>query len=261
VNESLQKGVIESITGVTLEGKKSKLPAKLDYIQSATGLFLALFMVAHMLLVSSILLGKDVMYTVTKLLEGSFLVEGGHPAFVAVAVAVIFTIFIVHAGLAMRKFPINYKQYKALKSFKDFYNHPDTNLWFIQAITGFVMFFAGSVHLYYMLANPGAIGPYASSDRMVSEMFAPLYLILLIAVEFHGAIGLYRLSVKWGWFDGDNPKENRKKLQTAKKIMSVFFLVLGIATWIAYVKIGIEHKDKAGERYVPQTINVTKGAK
>jgi fumarate reductase subunit C len=88
---------------------------------------------------------------------------------------------------------------------------------------------------------------------MVTHMMAPLYLILLVAVEFHGAIGLYRLAVKWGWFDGKNPKENRKKLQTAKKAISTFFLVLGVLTWIAYVKIGLDHKDNADQRYVSQT--------
>jgi len=260
MKESLQDSLIESLTGKTKEGKKSALPAKLDFIQSATGLFLALFMMAHMIFVSSILFGKDAMYAVTKFMEGSFIFKDGNPVLVSIAVAVVFTIFIVHAALAMRKFPINYKQYKMLKSFKDFYNHPDTNLWFIQVVTGFIMFFAGSVHLYIMLSNPETIGPFGSSDRFVSQMFAPLYLILLISVELHGAIGLYRLAIKWGWFDGDNPKETRKKLQKVKKVMSAFFLILGILTWAAYVKIGIEHKAKAGERYVPNKVE-TKVAK
>ena len=33
--------------------------------------------------------------------------------------------------------------------------------------------------------------------------------------------------------------------------ITVFFLALGIATLAAYVKIGVEHADRAGERYVP----------
>ena len=40
---------------------------------------------------------------------------------------------------------------------------------------------------------------------------------LLLAVEFHGTIGLYRLCVKWGWFDGENPKATRKALKKKKK--------------------------------------------
>ena len=33
----------------------------------------------------------------------------------------------------------------------------------------------------------------------------PLYLVMLFAVEFHGGIGLYRLALKWGWFEGARP--------------------------------------------------------
>ena len=35
--------LIEGYLGETVERKKSRMPAKLDYIQSATGLFLGLF--------------------------------------------------------------------------------------------------------------------------------------------------------------------------------------------------------------------------
>jgi fumarate reductase subunit C len=129
--------------------------------------------------------------------------------------------------------------------------HDDTKLWFIQAFTGFAMFFLGSVHLYIMLSNPGEIGPYASSDRVVSDWMWPLYILLLLAVEFHGTIGLYRLCVKWGWFDGNNPRETRKTLKKVKWALTVFFLVLGFATLAAYMKIGLEHKANYGERYVP----------
>jgi fumarate reductase subunit C len=81
----------------------------------------------------------------------------------------------------------------------------------------------------------------------------PLYILLLLAVEFHGTIGLYRLAVKWGWFDGDDPKATRKKLKTYKKALTWFFLILGFATLAAYMKIGYENAQagKVGERYTP----------
>lgn len=259
MNKKLEDGILESISNVASDGKKSGLPAKLDFAQSATGLFLALFMIGHMILVSSILLGKDVMYSLTEFLEMDFIFDGGSSTPVAISIAVVFTIFFLHAALAMRKFPINYRQYKTLKSFKDLYNHPDTNLWFIQAITGFVMFFAGSAHLIMMLTNPGDIGPFASADRVFSEHMWALYLILLIAVEFHGSIGLYRLAIKWGWFDG---KVSRNTLRTIKKVMSVTLVALGLLTLAAYFKIGMDHSDKVGERYVPTyKAQILKGAK
>ena len=77
----------------------------------------------------------------------------------------------------------------------------------------------------------------------------PLYILLLLAVEFHGSIGLYRLALKWGWFDGKNPRASRKKLKMAKWIVTIVFLTLGILSLAAYIKIGMAHKDKVGERY------------
>ncbi|MFY4754533.1 succinate dehydrogenase/fumarate reductase cytochrome b subunit, partial [Aliarcobacter butzleri] len=73
-----------------------------------TGGFLVLFMWAHMMLVASILVSIDFMYAVTKLLEGSFILEGGNPFLVTIVAAVIFTIYIVHAALGMRKLPGNF---------------------------------------------------------------------------------------------------------------------------------------------------------
>lgn len=245
-------GLIEGYLGVTPDRGKSKLPAKLDWWQSATGLFLALFMWGHMLFVSTILISKDFMYTITKMFEGSFIFgDEGEPIIVGILAFFIFITFIVHAALALRKFPTNYKQYKILETHTVALNHEDTKLWFIQAFTGFAMFFLGSVHLYIIMSNPEKIGPYASADRIVSDFMWPLYILLLLAVEFHGTIGLYRLAVKWGWFDGKDARETRKKLKKAKWIITGIFLVLGVASLIAYVKIGLEHQDNYGERYKP----------
>jgi fumarate reductase subunit C len=235
--------------------KKSRMPARLDFLQSFTGLLLAIFMWGHMVFVSSILLGKDAMYTITKMFEGEFIFGKPYPIIVSFAVAIVFTLFILHAFLAMRKFPINYYQYKTYRSHMHMMHHKDTNLWFIQAYTGFAMFFLGSVHLYIMLTNPEKIGPYGSADRVVSDWMWPLYILLLLAVELHGSIGLYRLAVKWGWFEGRNAKESRKKLKRGKIYVTVFFLALGVLSLAAYIKIGIEHRANYGEKYQPTTMH------
>lgn len=243
--------VLEAFTGKTSQNRKSRVPAKLDYLQSATGLFLGLFMMGHMIFVSTILISKDFMYSVTKFMEASFIFEGGNPLLVSAAVFVVFAIFITHAGLAMRKFPINYQQFMKFYVHMKTFKHSDTSMWFTQAITGFIMFFLGSVHLYIMMTQPQNIGPYGSADRVWSDFMWPLYLVLLVAVELHGSIGLYRLAVKWGWFDGADPKATRASLQKLKVAISVFFLVLGLATLAAYMKIGAEHADNYGEKYKP----------
>jgi fumarate reductase subunit C len=246
-----------------IENQKSRVPAKLDYIQSATGLFLALFMWGHMLLVSSILISEDLMYRITKFLELNFIFDGGSPLVVSIFAFIIFVIFIVHAAMGMRKLPNNYKQYKIIKEHSKNLKHDDTKLWFIQAFTGFAMFFLGSVHLYIIMTSSDAIGPYASADRIWSEWMWPLYILLLLAVEFHGTIGLYRLCVKWGWFDGNNPKETRKRLKKVKWALTIFFLALGFASLIAYMKIGYQNAQNGtvGQKYQPtaQIIIVDRG--
>jgi len=79
----------------------------------------------------------------------------------------------------------------------------------------------------------------------------PLYLVLLFAVEFHGGIGLYRVALKWGWFETGDPLATRRKLRFFKWTLTAFFLALGLATLVAYVRIGIEHAPNYGQPYVP----------
>jgi len=231
--------------------RKSRWPARLDALQSLSGLVLGLFMWGHMLFVSSILLGKDAMWTVTKFFEGYFVFGRSLPALVSVVVASIFAIVVLHALLAMRKFPINHHQLHNIREHINQFRHGDTTLWWWQAVTGFALFFLASVHLYVMMTRPETIGPYGSADRIWTDRFWPLYLVLLFAVELHGGIGLYRLAVKWGWFAGADPNAARRRLKTLKWALTAFFLALGLATLAAYVKIGIAHAPRAGEVYTP----------
>jgi fumarate reductase subunit C len=212
---------------------------------------LVLFMWGHMFFVSSILLGKDAMWTVAKFFEGYFVFGRSYPAIVSVVVALVLALVVAHAVLAVRKLPGGYRQYRAFRAHMRMMRHEDTTLWFWQALTGFALFFLASMHLYVMLSHPDRIGPYESADRVWSEHYWPLYIALLFAVELHGGIGLYRLAVKWGWLASSDPNATRKRLKRLKWAITVFFLALGIATLAAYVKIGVEHADRAGERYVP----------
>lgn len=226
-------------------------PARLDWAQSASGLVLALFMWGHMLFVSSILLGKDAMWTVSKLFEGYFIFGRSLPWLVSVVVACIFMLLVLHALLAMRKLPGSYAQLRQFRAHAQGMKHSDTTLWWWQALTGFAMFFLVSIHLYVMLTRPERIGPFASADRVWTEHFWPLYLVLLFVVELHGSIGLYRLAMKWGWCAGPDPAATRRRLKTLKWALTGFFLLLGLATLAAYIKIGIDHAPRAGERYTP----------
>lgn len=231
--------VIEGYLGITSERKKSRIPARLDFWQSATGFALGIFMIVHMLLVSSILIGEEFMYKVSKFFEGSMFIEGGSPIIVSIVGVVVLTIVIAHAFLALRKFPINYRQYKILKTHKNLMKHGDTSLWVVQAFTGFVLFFTVTIHVFIMIVEPETIGPNGSAYRFVQQHFWILYIILLLAVEFHMSIGMYRLAIKWGWFE----KLGIQNLRKIKTAFSIFFVVLGLITFAAYVKIGLKQTD------------------
>ena len=241
------------IAGVGLADrpKKSRWPARMDLTQSLTGLVLGLFMWGHMFFVSSILMSKDAMWAITKMFEGYFFFGEAYPIVVSFVVAGVIGLVVVHAFLAMRKFPANYSQYRSFMGHRRMLAHEDTTLWWVQAITGFMLFFLATVHLYQMLMHPGDIGPYGSADRVWSGSWWPIYLVMLFAVELHGGVGLYRLAVKWGWFEGADANASRKRLKVLKWVLTVFFLVLGLATLAAYMKIGYEHRGHVGERYTP----------
>ena len=241
------------IAGVGLADapRKSRWPARLDVIQSGTGLLLALFMWGHMFFVSSILISNDAMWTITKFFEGYFFFGKSYPVIVSFVVAAVIAMLVAHAFLAVRKFPINYRQFSLFRSHMKMLHHEDTTLWFWQVITGFALFFFAAPHLYIMLTHPEMIGPFESGDRVWTGHYWPLYILLLLAVELHGGIGLYRLAVKWGWFEGKDPNASRKRLKVLKWALTVFFLVLGLATLGAYMKIGYEHRNHVGERYEP----------
>jgi fumarate reductase subunit C len=51
-------------------------------VQSASGLFLGLFMWGHMVFVSTILISKDAMWWVTRMFEGQFVLGARYPGIV-----------------------------------------------------------------------------------------------------------------------------------------------------------------------------------
>lgn len=213
------------------------MPAKLDFWQSTTGLILGVFITFHLIFESSILVSQEMMEAIAHFFELRFLVDGGVPLAVSFLAAFIFGVFIFHALLALRKFPSRYKEYLIFKKHAIDMKHGDTTLWLTQIITGFIMFFAGSVHLYVVMMNPADIGPIGSSARMVKDGFAPLYIILLISVVLHAYAGLYRLAVKWIPMS----KETRQNLIKTRTVAIVFFLILGLASIFKYIQIGLQN--------------------
>lgn len=237
--------IIRDYFGLTPHKEKNKYPAKLDFLQSVSGLFLAVFMILHLFFVSSILLGEKAMYLVTKFFEGSLFFTEEKPILVSLVAGIVIIAFILHSILALRKFPITYKQFQILRIHKHLMQHSDTNLWFLQAISGFMLFFLASIHLFIVLTQPSYIGPNTSAYRFVHQHFWILYIVLLFVVEIHGSIGIYRLCIKWGFFE----KLGIKNLRKIKTLMSIFFITLGLLSFCAYVKIGMGQEKKSIDYY------------
>jgi len=242
---------VKSSVAVGGRARKSRWPARMDWAQSMSGLLLGLFMWGHMAFVSTILVSNDAMWIVTKTFEGYFVFGHSIPVLVSFVVAGVAALVVLHAFLAMRKFPASASQYGVFTEHRRTLRHGDTSLWWVQVVTGFALFFLAFPHLFQMMMHPADIGPYGSGDRMWSGRWWPLYLVLLFAVELHAGIGLYRLAVKWGWFQGDDPDAGRAKLKRLKWVLTVFLLALGLATLAAYMKIGREHASRIGEVYTP----------
>ena len=82
---------VDVIAGVGLRrcAQESRWPARSDLVQSGSGLVLALFMWGHMFFVSSILISRDAMWTITKFFEGYFFFGRSYPGIVSVVVAAV----------------------------------------------------------------------------------------------------------------------------------------------------------------------------
>ena len=236
--------------------KIDKMPARIDFLQSFTGLILALFIVGHIMFEASILISNEMMYRVTIMFEGYYFFGETYPGIISFLAAAISVIFILHAGIAMKKFPSSYRNFKVIKAHMKEMKHEDSSLWMIQIVTGFMMFFMGSVHLFIMMAEPSDIGPYASSHRVVQEYMGILYFMLLISVVSHAFIGLYRLALKWGFMEGKSTKVSRARFKFLMKAMIAIYIIVGLSSLAKYTYIGLSHDFSDGIKYKSQTIKI-----
>ncbi len=236
--------------------KIDKTPARLDFLQSFTGLILALFIVGHIMFEASILISNEMMYKVTIMFEGYYFFGETYPGIISFLAAAISVIFVLHAGIAMKKFPSSYRNYRVIKSHMKSMKHEDSSLWMIQIVTGFMMFFIGSVHLFIMMSEPSDIGPYASSHRVVEEFMGILYFMLLISVVSHAFIGLYRLALKWGFMEGKSTKVSRARFKFLMKAMIAIYIIVGLSSLAKYTYIGLTHDFSDGVKYKSKTIKM-----
>ena len=220
-----------------------------ELISGATGLVLALFMWGHVILVGSILTGERGFDWMATVLEEYYIAQP--------TVAAIFAIFIVHAIFASRKIPAQLRERRQMihlakdlnasgrekvstrRTNSPFTPHLESMLWIWQVRTGMVILIIGSFHLFLLgldvftplFGERVGIESATSLARVAAGLWLP-YAILLLCVEFHASVGLYRLAIKWG--AGKLPK--RRTLHRIEQ--AIFWLVLGLGTVTLLVLAG-----------------------
>ena len=196
-----------------------------EVASGGTGLVLALFMWGHMVFVGSILTGTVGFDWLAEKLEVWFIAQP--------TVIVIFTLFLVHAVLAARKIPAQLRERRKMAELGRGMKavHEESILWIWQVRTGMLVLVLGSFHLVLMTVDIFTplwgerigIEAVTSLERVQAGLWLP-YAILLICVEFHASVGLYRLAVKWGMFS----KLGRSTLHAIERVILWLFLGLGV---------------------------------
>ena len=220
-----------------------------EVISGGTGLVLALFMWGHVVLVGSILTGTRGFDWMATMLEDYFIAQ---PTVIA-----IFSLFLIHAVFAARKIPAQLRERKRIvelakglrnsgrekvatrTDYSPFRPHVESMLWIWQVRTGMIMLVLGSFHLILLgldvftplFGSHAGIESSTTMARVGAGLWLP-YAILLICVEFHASVGLYRLAIKWG--------ADRWLSRTAMHVIEqvIFWLILVIGGVTLFVLAG-----------------------
>ena len=201
-----------------------------ELISGASGAVLAIFMWGHMLLVGSILLGNRGFDWMALQLEHYYIAQP--------TVLAIFAIFIVHAVFTSRKIPAKLRERQQVIALsKDLHRswepHIDSLLWIWQVRTGMVILVLGSFHIILLgvdvftplYGDHAGIESETTLARVAAGLWLP-YAVLLLCVEFHASVGLYRLAIKWG----AGQTLSRRTLSHIERFLFWLILVFGTVT-------------------------------
>jgi fumarate reductase subunit C len=198
--------------------------AYLDFFQMLTGVGLVAFMWAHMILVASVNLdlgGGRVMNAIAHFFEATYMAQLGGP--------LIALVMLTHFVLAARKLPFRAREQKAMYRHSVSFNHLDTWLWVVQALTAFIILIMGCIHMWTVLTDlPITAG--RSAARIQGGWWLLFYVILLPMIELHVGIGIYRIGVKWGYIK----RSNRKALHGFENKLTLTMIGIGLITLFTF---------------------------
>ncbi len=186
-----------------------------DWAQMLSGVFLILFMWAHLLLVASVLISTNIMNAIAYFFEATYLVQIGGP--------LIGMLMIFHFIIAARKMPFSGRELLTFWRHARMMKHKDTWLWLVQVLSALIVLVLATIHMWFVLTD---LPITAAKSAVRVKNLLPFYAVLLPMIELHVAIGFYRIGVKWGFVG----KKGRKWFQRFEVLMSLGFITIGALT-------------------------------
>jgi len=118
--------------------------------------------------------------------------------------------------------------------------HLESLLWIWQVRTGMIILVLGSFHVILLgfdvltplFGQMRGIEAVTSIERVSAGLWLP-YAILLVCVEFHASVGLYRLAIKWG----AGSRLSRDTLHNVER--ALLWLFLGLGALVLLVLAGV----------------------
>jgi len=202
----------------------SYTPAYIDVGEMLSGVLLVLFMISHLILVASIIMGPEAFRALADWLEETFY-------FAYIALVVVILLIIGHAVLAVTKIPTNWSKLVKASHMSLTMRHMDTFLWIVQIITGALIAFFASVHLW-VISTTFPITPETSAMRMYGQ-FTWFYIFAVFVIELHLSVGFYRIVAKWGLW-------NRKFMHWFHYCQMVIFWTIGYYALYRFYQYGAE---------------------
>lgn len=205
----------------TLIKTDPKTDLYVDLAESITGIILVGFLWTHMLFVATIMAGQHIFNTLSEALDIYYLSYVGIPFVIAV--------ILLHIFMAGRRAPLRLRDLRITWRHAKMIGHYDTWIWVGQVITALMIGILASIHIWVILSN-WPIRAITSAAR-VDSFYLWFYVVLLIVGEYHAGFGLYRIFVKWGWF-------NRHTTGYVLKAITLVIIVLGFGALYIFKQIG-----------------------
>lgn len=198
-----------------------RFTATTELLLSLSGVALSIFMMMHMGLLFSVLLGARSMDALAGFLERYYLLQAGAPVLIAILLA--------HIVLAIKRIPTTVRQQRVLLTQIRRLGHLDTVTWGIQIVTALAIVILAAIHLWVVLTDTPIES--AKSGLRVFTSYLWFYVPFIVLVEAHMSVGLYRVAVKWNI-------ASRRFLHTVTTAWTLVAFGLGFAILVTFYRIG-----------------------